>query len=111
MIEYEVTDEANQSFVIPFEDEEIQVELEFLSVKSFWIISIQYKGEELINGLRLNSAIPLLDTFNLPFDFYIDDVNNLGLDPFDIDSFNDGFYTFNFLTREELAELRGFEVQ
>lgn len=111
MIEYEITSEAKQSFIIPFEDNEIEVELEFLSTKGFWIISIRYQGKELINGLRLNSSIPLLDTFNLPFDFYIKDVNNLGLDPFDIDNFSDGFYTFNLLTRDELAELRGFEVE
>lgn len=111
MIEYTVTSEANQSFIIPYEDTQIEVTLEFLIIPSCWIINLNYKDEVLIEGLRLNSSILLLDTFNLPFDIYINDVNNLGLDPFDIDNFEDGFYTFNLITRDELTTLRGYDVQ
>ena len=111
MKQYTITNEAKQNFIIPFEDTQIEVNLEFLIIPSCWIMSLTFRDETLINGLRLNSAIVSLDTFNLPFDIYIDDVNSIGIDPFDINNFEDGFYTFNVIDREELLSVRGYDVK
>ena len=111
MIEYEVTNEPNQSFIISFEDTTIEVNLEFLVIPSCWIMNLTYKDEVLVQGMRLNSAVVALDTFNLPFDLFINDVNSLGLAPFDVNNFEDGLYTFNLLERDELEELRGYSVE
>lgn len=111
MTQYDITNEPRQSFIIAYEDTTIDLEVEFLSIPKCWIMSITYKDEVLIEGLRLNSSIVALDTFNLPFDIYINDVNSLGLDPFDLENFNDGLYTFNLVSREELSELRGYNVE
>lgn len=110
MLEYAITNEPNQDFVISYENEQIEVNLEFITTKSFWVMSIIYKGKE-YNGIRLNSAVTAFDTYNLPFDVFINDVNNIGFDAFDINNFKSGFYTFNLIEREELAEARGYDVE
>lgn len=111
MIEYEITDEPNQNFIIVFEDTSIEINLEFLTIPSCWIMNITFRDEILIEGLRLNSAVVALDTFNLPFDLYVNDVNDLGVAPFSLYAFSDGLYTFNLITRDELLELRGYDVE
>lgn len=111
MIEYTITNEPNQSFIIPFEDTRIIIDIEYLVIPSCWQMSITFRDEELVNGLVLNSAVVALDTYNLPFDIYINDVNNIGLSPFNLFNFSDGLYTFNLVTRDELTSFRGFEVQ
>lgn len=111
MKQYTITNEAKQNFIIPFEDTQIEVNLEFLTIPSCWIMSLTFRDEALINGLRLNSAIVSLDTFNLPFDIYIDNVNNNGIDPFYLEAFSDGLYTFNVIDRSELLSVRGYDVE
>lgn len=111
MIEYEVTNEPNQSFIIAFEDTTIEVTLEFMTIPSSWIMGLTYKDEILVEGLRLNSAVVALDTYNLPFDIYIEDVNDIGLSPFDVENFEDGLYTFNLIERDELELIRGYDVE
>lgn len=111
MIQYEITNEPKQAFIIPYEDTTVEIDLEFLTIPNCWIIGITYKDNIIIQGLRLNSALILLDTYNLPFDIYINDVNSLGLDPFDLYNFSQGLHSFNLVTRSELTENRGYEVQ
>ena len=110
MIKYEVTNEPNQSFVIVFEDTTIEVSLEFHTISSSWIMGLTYKDEILVQGMKLNSAIVALDTFNLAFDIYIEDVNDIGISPFNVNSFSDGLYDFYLVERSELKEIRGYEV-
>ncbi len=111
MIEYNITNEPAQSFTILFEDKNIDVTLEYHPTTTNWVANFDYVESELLYGVVLNSAISILDTFNKPFDFFVNDVNDLGLSPFDLENFQDAFYTFNRIEREELNEIRGYEVE
>ena len=111
MIEYDISNEATQGFTIIFEEKNIEVTLEYMSIINSWVANFDYDGNELLYGVVINSTIPILDTYNKPFDFYINDVNDLGLSPFDLENFKDAFYTFNRIEREELNEIRGYAVE
>ncbi len=66
-------------------------------------------GEKAINGIKLSSRVLLLKN-NLPFDLFIDD-KGLNLDPFELNSFSDNLFDFCLLEREEIAEIRGYNVR
>ena len=66
-------------------------------------------GDKIINGIKLSSRVLLLKN-NLPFDLFIDD-KGLNLDPFSLSSFSDNLFDFILLEREEIAEIRGYNVR
>ena len=111
MIQINITNEPFQNFKLPFEDTQIEFELRYLVTVQYWQIDVKYKDEYVIQGAKLSAGVLMLSTFNKPFDIYIDDVGNIGIDPFDVHSFSDGYFTFNVVERSELDSLRGYIVQ
>jgi len=107
MLKIDIGNEPHQELLIPFENSFIRLELKFLG--NFWIMNIVYE-DKTIYGLKLSSKVLMLDGHNLPFDFIIDDVNS-GIDPYTVDDFVNEFFVLNLIERDELEELRGFEVE
>lgn len=105
----DISNETNSRFTIPFEDSDITMEIKFNDIIQSWNCNIFYE-EQSFYGLKLICGSTILKARNLPFDFFI--VNNLnsGLDPFLETDFSYGNYTLYLVTRDELTELRGYEV-
>jgi len=96
-----------QEFTIPFEEDFIRITLNFR--QGSWFMDLSYEDKTL-NGVRLSSAVLMLTGKNFPFDIVIDDKGS-GLDPFAADSFEREFFYFNLLDRDEMENIRGFEVE
>ena len=106
MIKIDIEADELQEFKIPFEDSLITIILSFRD--GYWFMNTSYK-DKVVNGLKLSSAVLMLQGKNLPFEILIDD-KGLGTDPFSVDCFELGIFDFYILEREELEDIRGFEV-
>ena len=107
MIKIDIDSTPFQEFLVPFEDENIRIILNFR--QGSWFMSLNYLDKDL-NGIRLASAVLMLTGKNLPFEITIDDKGS-GIDPFAVDSFEREFFDFYILERDEVIEIRGFEVE
>ena len=76
---------------------------------SGWYMDIKY-GDKARNGIRLCSRVLLLKGLNLPFEIIIDD-KGLELDPFSLNCFSDGLFDFNIFEREDMEDIRGYDVR
>lgn len=106
MLKIQIDATPNQGFNIPYESDTIYIDLSFKN--SCWYMNFTY-GDKITNGIKLSSRVLLLKN-NLPFELFIDD-KGLKLDPFDLDSFSDNLFDFVLLEREEIAEIRGYDVR
>lgn len=106
MLKIQIDATPNQSFNIPSESDTIYIDLSFKN--SCWYMNFTY-GDKIINGIKLSSRVLLLKN-NLPFEIFIDD-KGLNLDPFGLDSFSENLFDFCLLEREEIAEIRGYNVR
>lgn len=106
MLKIQIDATPNQSFNIPYESDTIYIDLTFKN--SCWYMNFTY-GDKIINGIKLSSRVLLLKN-NLPFELFIDD-KGLKLDPFSLNSFSDNLFDFILLEREEIAEIRGYNVR
>ena len=106
MLKIQIDPTPNQSFNILYESDTIYIDLTFK--KNIWYMNFTY-GDKIINGIKLSSRVLLLKN-NLPFELFIDD-KGLNLDPFNIDSFSENLFDLILLEREEIAEIRGYNVR
>lgn len=97
----------NQRFLVPFEGNNIEVDLQYKDA-GFWVANFKYLDKS-INGIMLSSRVYLLKGLNLPFDFIIDDLGS-NLDPYSLNSFDEQFILY-LLEREDMAEIRGYNVR
>ena len=102
-----LTNDIHQLNQIPFGDDFISLELKF--IETCWFANITFKGKT-VNGLRLVSGVLLCRGLNYPFDFIIDD-KGLELDPFDVESFTSDTFDLLLVERDEMTQLRGYEVE
>ena len=100
---FTITDQANQKFTIPFEDMEMDEELDS--------IDIEDTEGFILNGYKMSAGVRLLSQNNRPYDIFIVDNSDLGLDPFSINSLKIGLYTFLLLERNDLITIRGYDVE
>jgi len=107
MTKIDIDNSPSQEFTIPFEGKLIFITLEFRL--DYWLIDLTYK-EKTLKGLKLSSNVLMLQGINLPFDIMIDGKNSC-LDPYTTESFSDNSFDFLLVTREELQEVRKFEVE
>lgn len=107
MIKVDIDSTEFQEFSVPFEGELINIILNFRFDN--WLMNVSYKDKEL-NGLRLSSAVLMLEGRNFPFEIIIDDKGQ-GLDPFSAEAFEDGIFDFYILERDEVVNIRGYEVE
>ena len=103
----EIDPKPIQRFYVPFEGENIKVELYFKDA-GYWIANFSYSDKS-INGVMLASRVLLLEGRNFAFDFVIDD-KGLELDPYDLNSFDENFSLY-LLERDNMSEIRGYDVE
>ena len=108
---FTITDQANQKFTIPFEDMEIKIQVRFLTIPGIWMIDIEDTEGFILNGYKMSAGVRLLSQNNRPYDIFIVDNSDLGLDPFSINSLKIGLYTFLLLERNDLITIRGYDVE
>ena len=107
MLKIDIDATEFQEFTVPFEGEFITITLNFR--QHIWLMNAAYK-EKKVNGLKLSSGVLMLVGKNFPFEIVIDDKGS-GLDPFSPDNFEKGIFDFYILERDEISEIRGFEVE
>lgn len=111
MTQITITAEPKQSFNYAIEDNIIEFVIEYLTTIQRWQMSIVYKDEKIVDGMLLSADTFQLDTYQLPFDIFVSDNQTLGLAPFDLNSFELGYYSFIILDNADMKGFRGFEVQ
>jgi len=107
MTKIDISANPFQEMVIPFENENITLTLNFRD--DFWFMGLAYKNKK-VNGIRLASGVLLLSGKNFPFEVVINDNAN-SLDPFALDNFESGLFEFLILNRAELESVRGYAVE
>lgn len=107
MIKIVIEADEFQEFEVPFEEENIKIELNFRLNR--WFMNVSYQDKSL-NGVKLSSGVLMLTGKNFPFEIFIDD-KGLGLDPFSVDCFERGLFDFYILERNEIEYIRGYEVE
>ena len=103
-------DDINTIITIPFEDNDIEIKIKYLSIVQMWSMNITYKDTQ-INGIKLSCGVPHLRAKNLPFDFVLENNLRNGFDPYQESDMSDGSYTLYLLERVDMNELRGHEVE
>ena len=101
--------EPKQKITILFEDTTIEILLKFRPTIESWTMDINFRDEVLVNGKKLTMGIQLLKQFNKPFDIFLQENQNTGIDPFKQDDFTSRVSAY-LLEREDLLEIRGYDV-
>jgi hypothetical protein len=96
-----------QEFSVLFEGDLISITLNFRFDN--WLMDLSYNDKEL-KGVRLSSGVTMLEGKNFPFEIVIYD-KGLGLDPFSADCFERNLFEFLVLDRDEVFDIRGYEVE
>jgi hypothetical protein len=102
--------EPKQKITILFEDTTIVLTVKFRATIASWTVDINFRDEELVNGKKLVCGLELLKQFNKPFDIVLVDNSTAGIDPFKQDDFINGRISAYLLEREDLIDLRGYDV-
>jgi hypothetical protein len=110
MIQIQLEARAFQSTTIILEKITYIFEFRFLSAVQIWVMSIFKDDEPLIKGAALTLSKMILNQQNFPFDVFLVDNSKTGIDPFKIDDFNERINIY-LLNRDEVTELRGYEVR
>lgn len=105
-----ITNDPIQTHIIEFNDSQLTFTLRFLPTVSMWFFDFGYQGEQ-YSGFKLSLGVRHLVAYNFPFDFVIRDTSLSGIDPFKADDFSSGRIQIFLLEPEDLAELRGYEVE
>ena len=109
MLKISIGSEPKQKINVLFEDTQIVLNLTYRPTIASWTMNLEYKDEPLILGKKLTMGISLLRQLNKPFDILLLEKQNTGIDPFKQDDFIDRVEFF-ILEREELKEIRGYDV-
>ena len=105
-----IGNEGFQSHTIPLPTGDLILKLKFLSLVGFWQMSVEFNGKS-INGIKLSVGVLHMRSANFPFDFIVQDTSESGIDPFKSDDFTLGRCILYLLESDEIAEIRGQEVE
>lgn len=106
----DLTSEAHQEHLIVLNDDEVTLEMRFLSVTQIWVINVFYKNRSII-GVKLSLGVLHIFAKNLPFDFIVTDNSGLGVDPYAIDDFVSGRCSLFILDPSDMEAIRGVPVE
>lgn len=102
--------EPNQTHVIILDDEsEVTLNIFFFSVVERWFFNCFYNDFS-IYGQALSLGTLHIKEQNQPFDLVCVDNSEKGIDPFRIDDFEIKRIELVLLEREDMFDIRGFEV-
>lgn len=107
----ELSKDPIQSQTVVLDDMDIKITVRFLPVTSMWVLKVEIDGELIIDGISLSCGSVLMEQFNKPFGFIVEDKSTLGIDPFRIEDFSDGRCAFYMLERDEMIGVRGYDVK
>lgn len=105
-----ITDEAAQQHTILFADDEITLRILFHPFNQMWTIDVTYKGKSRY-GVKLAVNTLHLRSENYPFDFYVADTSDSGLDPVRREDFELGRCQLYMLEPDDMQDIRGQDVQ
>lgn len=99
-----------QSFTLLIGDETAKITIRFYPTISQWYFDLSFRNIE-IKGIKISLGVLHINNYNFPFDFVAVDTSTLGIDPFQIDDFENGRIELYRLTVEEMANFRGYNVK
>lgn len=104
-----IGNEGRQIHSVIFEESQIIIELYFASIVERWFFDVSYNGFS-AKGMAVSLGTNHIRELNQPFDIVCEDNSELGIDPFQLDDFASGRCELLILERDEMFQLRGFEV-
>lgn len=107
----ELTNDPIQSQTIVVDNLDIKVTVRFLPIIATWTLRVDVDGETVIDGIALSLGSVMMEQDNKPFGFIVEDKSTLGIDPFRLEDFSDGRCVLYMLERDEMIEVRGYDVK
>lgn len=107
----DLSNEPYQSQTVVLDNLDIKITVRFLPTVSMWLMKVDIDGENIIDGVALSCGSVIMQQFNKPFGFIVDDKSTIGIDPFRLEDFSDGRCVLYMLEREEMITLRGYDVK
>ncbi|QEO57557.1 phage baseplate plug family protein [Francisella marina] len=105
-----ITREPIQEHIINYENNEIVLVIRYSSTVLDWTFDLTYKNKS-VYGVRLACGVRLLYGANLPFDMVAVADSNIPLDPMLLSDFANERVILNFIPREEILEIRNYDVE
>ena len=105
-----ITSEPIQLHTLLVDDFEIELQLRFLPEVQIWVMSVTL-NEKVINGIKISAGVLHMRGYNFPFDFAVQITDGSGLDPFRLDDFENERCELYYVTKDEMEQIRGLEVQ
>lgn len=105
----DISDETVQDHVIQFEQDEIELRLQFHPFNQIWTFNVSFKGKS-ANGVKLSVGTLHIRSENFPFDFVVSDESGEGLDPFQASDFSDGRSILYMYDADDMEDIRGAAV-
>ena len=105
-----ITNESIQRHVLIYNDIETILIIRYASQVGAWFIDVE-TGDRTANGIKLAVGVQHIASRNMPCDFTVVDNSNQGIDPFRADDFSTGRCTLYLLDDQDMAEIRGQEVE
>lgn len=107
----ELSKDPIQSQTVILDDMDIKITVRFLTIVSMWVLKVEIDGELIIDGVALSCGSVILEQFNKPFGFIVEDKSTLGIDPFRLEDFSDGRCALYMLERDEMREVTCYDVK
>jgi hypothetical protein len=105
-----ITSDADQRHIIDLEGNEIIFDLRFYPTIEQWCFNVEYQ-DRFVKGVKLSLSVVHMANFNFPFDFFVEDTSNTGIDPFKIDDFLTGRCRLYILDPADMESFRGVPVE
>jgi len=104
-----ITNDSYQRHSILFEDYEIVLTLRYLHRCSAWFMDLEYISWS-VSGIKLSTGVKHIAGQNKPFDFFVSDETNNGIDPYKLDDFSSERNILYLLEREDVEKIRGIDL-
>lgn len=105
-----ITDEPIQKHTLLYNDIETVIVMRFSSQTSAWLISAE-TGDKSASSVKLSVGVLHMISRNMPCDFTVIDTTGNDIDPFRIDDFSTGRCVLVLYDDEDMADIRGQEVE
>lgn len=103
--------EAEQIHTIPLDEsgEDIILTLRYYSTIQAWYMDLEW-GEYSTQGVKVSVGVFHIFSGNVPFEFRCVDNSGNGIDPYALDDFQLGRCQLVLVEPDEMAQIRGVEV-
>jgi len=98
-----------QTFFFAGSDDPVRITLRYYGLIEAWYMDIRWR-DRVSSGIKLSLGVLHILSTNLPFDFFVVDNGNTGIDPFRLDDFIEGRCSLGFMEPDEMIEIRGVKV-